>query len=358
MGKTLKEVKVAGVFSEPPANSSFHTAHGSAYMNFDNYKDEFTELREDAWKRECLLFIQVDNPARLGTIHTQLQQFVSNNNTVRQDFQVSEFILDSFATMAHHDRDEQVQGAGTWPAPPLSAIVGSMIMSLMILLIACFNLTNTAIAISGKRLKEIGVRKVMGSRRIQLIVQFIGETTCICLMALLFGLCLGELLISGWNTMTANNIHIEPHYFSAPAFLIFLVITLVFTGVVAGSYPALYISQFKPVSILKGKLKLGGTNYFTRTLLGLQFAISMIAIASAIGFLQNARYQRAYDLGFDVRGSVIAWVENENEYETYRHALLSNPDILAIAGARRLEIDVRELQFDRFGTSENGDQDF
>ena len=66
----------------------------------------------------------------------------------------------------------------------------------------------------------------------------------------------------------------------------------------AGAYPAFYISKFEPISILKGKLKFGGTNYFTRTLLGLQFAISLIAIVCAIAFLQNAKYQEAYDLGF------------------------------------------------------------
>jgi putative ABC transport system permease protein len=332
-GSKLKEVKVAGVFMEPPANSSFHTREGFACMNFENYKDELGNIKEDLWKRECTLFVQVNNPSRLSGIRAQLQQYVANNNKAREDFQVSEFTLDPFISMAHRDRSGEVQGSVTWAAPPLSAIVGSIIMSLMILLIACFNLTNTAIAISGQRLKEIGIRKVMGSRRAQLIIQFIGETTCICLLALLFGMGMADFLIAGWNTMTANNIHIEPHYFDAPAFLIFLVATLIFTGVVAGSYPAFYISKFKPVTILKGKLQFGGTNYFTRTLLGLQFAISMIAIVSAIGFLQNARYQREYDLGFDVRGSVVTWIDNQNEFEALRNAMASNPDVLSMAGA-------------------------
>src|SRR6187455_3394172 len=156
-------------------------------------------------------------------------------------------------------------------------------MSILILLIACFNLTNTAIAISSKRLKEIGIRKVMGSRRKQLIIQFIGETTFICFLALLVGLTFADFLIEGWNLMWGY-MKLTPHYADNLKFFGFLAGVLLFTGILAGSYPAFYISKFEPVSILKGKLKFGGTNFFTRILLGLQFSISLIAIVSAIGF--------------------------------------------------------------------------
>jgi cell division protein FtsX len=144
-------------------------------------------MRDDDWKQEATLFIQVKDPLRLDHIRQQLQPFTANNNSVREDFQVREFVLDPLTTMAHRDRAEQVR-SWTWDAPPISAIIGSMVMGILILLIACFNLTNTAIAISSRRLKEIGIRKVMGSMRKQLVAQFIGETTFICFLALLLGL--------------------------------------------------------------------------------------------------------------------------------------------------------------------------
>ncbi len=330
-GTELKEVKIAGVFREQPMNSSFYKKDGCAFLNFENYKDEHKTVREDDWKQESTLFVQISDPSRVSSVHQQLQPYTANNNKVREDFQVKEFALDPLTTMAHVDRAEKVR-FWTWAAPPISAILGSVVMSILILLIACFNLTNTAIAISSRRLKEIGIRKVMGGMRLQLIVQFIGETTFICFLALVIGVGLADFLIEGWNIMWGY-MRLTSHYLENPTFLFFLIGVLLFTGILAGSYPAFYISKFEAVSILKGKLRFGGTNYFTRILLGLQFAISLITIASAIGFLQNARYQQEYDLGFDIRGSVVAWLNNQSEFDTYRNSLQGNPQIVSMAGA-------------------------
>jgi ABC-type antimicrobial peptide transport system permease subunit len=206
-------------------------------------------------------------------------------------------------------------------------------MGIFILLIACFNLTNTSIAMASRRLKEIGIRKVMGSMRKHLIMQYLGETLFICFVSLMLGLVLSDFMVRGWNLMW-EYFQLTPHYFDNPTVLIFLVSVLVFTGIAAGAYPAFYISKFEPVRILKGKVEFGGTNYFTRILLGLQFAISLMAIVCAIGFLQNARYQREYDLGFDVRGSIIAWMSGQSDFDTFRNSLQENPLIVSMAGAR------------------------
>ena len=171
----------------------------------------------------------------------------------------------------------------------------------------------------------------MGGVRKQLILQFVGETTLICFFALLLGLFFAEFLAEAWNFMFYRA-PVSPHYLDNLQFLTWIPGILIFIGLLAGAYPAFYISNFEPIGILKGKLKFGGTNYFTRTLLGLQFAISLIAIVSAITFLQNAEYQEAYDLGFDPKGSVIAWLSSK-DFETYRNSLQGNPEIVSMAGA-------------------------
>ena len=330
-GQETKEVKIAGVFKDPVMNSSFYMRGGSAYLNFENAKDEHKFLA-DEWKVLSTLFVQIKDPGRVSAVLKQLQPFVENNNKVREDFKIKEFILDPFTTMAHRDRADDARSS-TWGAPPISAVIGSMTMGIFILLIACFNLTNTAIAISSRRLKEIGIRKVMGSMRKHLIVQYLGETLFICFVALLVGLVLADFMVRGWNLMW-EYFQLTPHYLDNPVVLLFLAGVLIFTGIAAGSYPALYISKFEPVKILKGRVEFGGTNYFTRILLGLQFAISLMSIVCAIGFYQNARYQRSFDLGFDVRGSIIVHLNDQSEFDTYRNALQSNPAILSMAGSR------------------------
>jgi len=328
-GNTLKEIKIAGIFKEQPENSSFYPRE--AFMNFENGMDEHASLTDDNWTQESTLFLQISEQDRVEQVHSQLQPYIENNNKMREDFIIKELALDHFPTMAIGDQADLVR-SGTWAAPPSNVVIGSATMSILILLVACFNLTNTAIAISSKRLKEIGIRKVMGGVRKQLVIQFIGETTLMCFLALLLGLFFAEFLTEFWNTIHTR-MRLFPHYMDNFKFLTLIPGVLVFIGLLAGAYPAFYISNFEPISILKGKLKFGGTNYFTRTLLGLQFAITLIAIVCASSFVQNAKFQQGYDLGFDPKGSVIAWLSNGPEFETYRNSLQGNPEIVSMAGA-------------------------
>jgi len=328
-GAKLKEVEVGGVFKKQPAGSSFAE---DSYTHFDNIFTDVKEITETDWKNRNLLFVQIDDPSRVPVVQKQLQAFTENNNKVREDFIIKEFVLDPFVGMAQRDQEAD-RWSNLRPSSPTAAVISPIVMAVLILLIACFNMTNTAIAISSRRLKEIGIRKVMGSVRSQLIVQFIGETLFVCFVALIVGLFLGEVLLLSWNALWTD-MKLTSHYLDNPSFIIFLVAILFFTGLVAGSYPAFYISNFEPVSILKGKLKFGGTNYFTRILLGMQYAISLIAIIFAIAFYANSRYQYNFDLGFNEKSVIIAYVSNQGEFETYRNAIQQNKDITSIAGSK------------------------
>ena len=327
----VRDFEVGGVFRTPPTNSSFYS---EAYTNFHNqFEGQVADYNENSWRYRVTLFVRVNNPARLQAITDQIKPYTDNNNKIREDFIISEFRLQPFEGMAVADSYDEVPGTWTSSGSPIAAIVGVGLMGILILLISCFNLTNTSIAISSRRLKEIGIRKVMGSMRKHLVVQFIGETMLICFTALLLGMIMANwILIPAFNELWPE-MKLEADYIGKPGFMLFMVGTLIFTGLLAGAYPAFYISKFQPTSILKGKLKFGGTNYFTRTLLTLQFGISLIGVVCSVAFIDNAKYQREFDLGFDKHGVIYTYVNNRSEFETYRNALSENPDIKSIAGS-------------------------
>ncbi len=328
----VKEFVVGGVYKNQPENSSF--GFEGSYVSYDNNFDgSNSEFNENSWRYRNELFVYVENPSRVESITAQIKPLTENNNRIREDFIIKEFVLDPMEGMGVRDSYNEIPGTWTRQASPIAAVVGTGMMGILILLLACFNLTNTSIAISSGRLKEIGIRKVMGSERKHLIIQFLGETVFICFIALLLGGLLAEfLLIPAFNQMW-ENMKLETDYFGTPNFTLFMIGTLLFAALAAGSYPALYISKFQSVAILKGKLKFGGTNPFTRVLLTLQFAISLIGIVCSFAFIENAEYQREFDLGFDKSGVVYSQVENRSDFEVYKNELAKNADIKMISGS-------------------------
>ena len=364
-GKT-KEFVVAGVFKKQPSNSSFN---GQAYSHYDNAFefDRTPNYTENTWYYRNNLFVQIKNPTRVASIQEQIKPYTENNNKIREDFIIDHFLIESFEGMAVRDSYSDKNGTWTQDGSPLAAVVGIGLMGIFVLLIAIFNMTNTAVAISSRRLKEIGIRKVMGSTRKNLIFQFIGETTLICFLALVVGVVIGELfLLPAFNKLWPD-FNLVTDYFGKPNFMIFMIITLILTSLLAGSYPAFYISKFQPVSILKGTLKFGGTNYFTRILLCLQFAISLAGIVCSFAFTDNAKFQRDFDMGFDKKGVIFTNVNGQSEFETYRNALAGNPEIIAITGTqnhlyssgfndpikhedKEIEVDILDVSADYFST--------
>jgi ABC-type antimicrobial peptide transport system permease subunit len=156
----------------------------------------------------------------------------------------------------------------------------------------------------------------------------------ICLLALVTGTALAEwVLVPAFNQLWPE-LKITIDYIGHPGFSLFLVGTLLFTGILAGSYPAFYISKFEPTTILKGTQKFGGASLFTLFLLGGQLMISLIGIVSSFAFVQNSKFQRDFDMGFDKKGVAFTYVANRSEYETYRNLLLESRDILSITGSK------------------------
>ncbi len=337
VGETLKyingdeqyEFKVAAVFHEPPKNSSFQS---QAFITYE----ALTTLRQwdqNNWAEFNSTFVKLSDQAMVKEIEAQLQKYVGVQNRAKEDYKVARYYLDPFVGMAVRAEKEDTWNHWFSQSLPSAAALAPAIMSVLLLFIACFNFTNTSIAIANRRIKEIGIRKVMGSKKNQIIIQFLGENLILTFLALLVGIFLAAFLVPLYSAMWVF-LDIRFNLFENLPLLGFLITLLLFTALMAGSYPALYISRFEPTSIFRGSVKFSGTNFFTRMLLTLQFAFSLVAIVCGFVFSENAKFQAQYDMGFDIESVLYAYVGDQNGYQKYSNALRDIPQIKQIAGTR------------------------
>jgi putative ABC transport system permease protein len=171
------------------------------------------------------------------------------------------------------------------------------VIAWIILLIACINFMNLATARSEKRAREVGVRKVLGAEKRFLITQFIGEALFMATLSALVAVVLISLALPAFNTLVQKNLSVG---FGSPSHVAILFLITIICGLVAGSYPSLYLSSFNPVTVLKGaKLKTGGANFIRKGLVVLQFSISIILIICTIIVFQQIQHVKSRDLGFN-----------------------------------------------------------
>jgi putative ABC transport system permease protein len=203
-----------------------------------------------------------------------------------------------------------------------------------ILLIACINFTTLAIGRSAGRGKEVGVRKVIGAERSQLIFQFLSEAFLLSILSTIIGLLLAKLLLLYFNQFAGRNLQFSFSLYPEMGWLIIGIVVVV--AILSGSYPALLLSKFKPIEVLKNKIRLGGSNLFTRSLVTLQFTLSIGLIVSTIVILQQTKYLTSKNPGFNKENVVIIDEEQTNSkknYPLFKQALSSNTSIINVASS-------------------------
>lgn len=317
---------IGGVFEEPGLQS---TLQFQLVSEFENFYRLFDVDRTDWGRFIDGLFIQSKDPAIQEKVPQFLQKYAAIQSEAREDFKVSSFWLQTMEEIPFNSRDMNGTNLGNETLHP-QHITAPNIMAVLILLLACFNFTNTAIAMSNKRLKEIGIRKTVGGSRMQLVVQFLGENIFLCFLALILGLLFSLWLVPQYNSMWPN-VDVVVSLTQNPKLVAFLVSVLLGTGLLAGGYPALFVSRYKPVDILRGSLKIGSSSMLSRILLGLQMFISVLALVFGFTFYQNSNYQEELDLGYERDGILMVPVDNSNEAQLFKAAVETNPMIDNIA---------------------------
>jgi putative ABC transport system permease protein len=206
----------------------------------------------------------------------------------------------------------------------------------IVLLIACINFTNLAIARASTRSLEVGVRKVLGSNTQQLIRQFWGEFLAITGISLIAGLVLAEILLPVFNRLSDRNMSLKEVF--QPLNLIILLGLFVLVSIASASYPALFMSRFKPVEIFRSKLRIGGKNTLTKVLVTLQFALSVFLMISTIVMGRQIHFMLTADPGFNKEGVMIIRAQEPDAdsgntlLKRFRDRLSQETDVLSVSG--------------------------
>lgn len=328
MGKTIrlqnsKDFKVTAVFEDVPENSS---------RQFDYLLSWKTFLEENEWAKDWgnngpQTLIQLRPDANPVAVDKKIRKFLDNYNKEQSDAFRITLHLQPFPEAYLHSnfRNGYITG-GRIEYVRLFSIV-----AIFILLIACINFMNLTTARSVKRAKEIGVRKVVGAVRGVLIRQFMGEAILLAFFAMLLALLLLLLLLPFFNQLTGKQIAFPGNHLSFWAMLGGLTIL---TGCISGSYPALFLSSFKPIRVLKGSLKFkAGAAWFRKGLVIFQFTLSTILIIGTIVVARQVGYVQSVNLGYDRENLVSIVLEGDltAKYPVFKEEALRMPGIKEVS---------------------------
>ncbi|MFA6085212.1 ABC transporter permease [Mucilaginibacter sp.] len=291
IGKSIRvdnkqDYVVTGVLKDIPANSSIQFEW---LMPFQIFWDKSPWLK--SWGNNSLsTYIELKPGADPNAVNKQLYGFIQK----REPRNLGRVFLFSMNDWRLYDsfKDGIKTGGGQIEYVRLFTVI-----AWIILFIACINFMNLATARSEKRAREVGVRKVLGAGKRSLAMQFIGEAVLMSVIAAFFAVIIVMLTLPAFNVLVQKQL--TPG-FNNPYHLIGLLMITLICGLVAGSYPSLYLSSFKPVSVLKGlKLKDSGAAYIRKGLVVMQFTASVILIISTIIVYQQIQHVKNRQLGFN-----------------------------------------------------------
>jgi hypothetical protein len=261
-------------------------------MSFATYKaaEQWVNNVKDQWGTTAFqLFVELQPGADHSAVEARIKDFIPKNYAESK----SELMLHSIAQWRLYSSFENGKPSGGYIdfVKPLS------IIAFFILLIACINFMNLATARSERRAREVGIRKTIGSRKNQLIVQFLSESLLIAFLSFILALGFVELSLPFYNHLVNKDLFIP--YSSVP-FWMYSVAAVALTGIVAGSYPAFYLSSFNPASVLKGRVQSGNKTARPRqVLVTLQFVFTIFQIVGTIVFYRQIQHGQERNVGYN-----------------------------------------------------------
>ncbi len=324
VGKTIvfqnkKSFRIGAVVQDVPSNSSIRFDMVIPFQFFEQGNDWLTKWDDN----RINTWVQLKPGADIAALNAKLTQLLQTRSN---DKTVSLFVYPLKAKRLYNNFSNGKPSGGRIYIVWMLAAIG-----LFILLIACINFMNLATARSEHRAREVGVRKVLGASRKLLIFQFFSEALLMTFIALALSVLIAWLLLPWFNQLTDKRLFIN--FLDGKLWLLLLTIGAL-TGIIAGSYPALFLSRFNTVKVLKGTVtnKKGGT--LRSILVTFQFAISIFLIIATIVLFSELAYVRDRPVGYEQDNlvDIAATGDLNNNYSLFKHQLEAIPGVINISG--------------------------
>lgn len=334
MGKTIsikhsngqvKSYFVGAVLGHVPFDASFRPQILIPISNFFDFK-----LQENySWKYLTdAVFIQT----KLGSspLDYDMEEFKTLQNATDSKWPIEQF--EFIALKDLYLRAYEIKGSIAMSGDPSGRLVLGII-AVLLLILACFNYMNISVASATKRIKEIAMRKVMGSARRNIINQFLLENLVLCGFALILGIALSYYVFLPGSKIVNPEMEIPFRFSSLPTMIGFLTALLVVVGLASGAYPALYISKFEPVNIFSGSQKFGNKSLFSKVLLTFQLFFAITTVVACFVYADHAFNVSKTDWGYNPEGVISVRVSDKSEFQKLKSIALKNPSVKSVAGS-------------------------
>ncbi|MEP3383189.1 MAG: ABC transporter permease, partial [Flavobacteriaceae bacterium] len=303
IGKVVKvsneyDMMVTGVYKDIPVNNSFHDT--DYIIPWDHYvaNAEWIKTSLDNWGNNSFqLFVKISDNVNFDQVTNAIIDIKKNADEEIAQYDPKIFLLPMEDWYLRSRFEEGIQKGGRITYVWLFSIIG-----IFVLLLACINFMNLSTARSEKRSKEVGIRKSIGSQRGHLINQFLSESFLVVLFAFLVALGIVLLSLNGFNDLSRKEINFP---WDNPIFWAFSFLFIIVTALLAGSYPALYLSSFRPVDVLKGTHQSGKYSGLPRKILVVvQFTVSVAFIIGTVIVMQQINHAKNRPVGYDKEGLI------------------------------------------------------
>ncbi len=322
-----QDVKVTGVYEDLPYNSSFREMTYILPWELYLISNEWIKKMDNPWGSNFTqTFVQIADNADMNLVSAKIKDVKYNKLTDEDERRYKPFVF-LHAMSKWHLYSDFKNGKNVGGRIEFVWLFG--IIGIFVLLLACINFMNLSTARSERRAKEVGIRKSIGSYRGQLIAQFFSESLVVAMLAFLLSLLLVQLILPAFNDVADKKLTM---LWTNPLFWSIGILFSIFTGIIAGSYPALYLSSFQPVKVLKGTFRVGRFASIPRKILVvLQFTVSVTLIIGTVIVFRQIEFAKDRPTGYERSGLINIFMSTQdihNHFETVRNELKSSDAIL------------------------------